>query len=262
MFVQEKIRTSSAYLRRKGIPRAGTGLSLEAGMDGLTAELSGLRAVRAADIPLFPQPRDKRRRERILSGYLGGQAVLAHEGRGYLHEGYFHRELAFPVRLFAAMGMIRVLFVVHLVSVAAAEEEEMVVLVEDHLDLTGGSPLRGAIDAGGRPVPDPSLNCSRGLREQAERLAGVHGLKHMSGVLAMLPGPLDPTPAELRMLAALGADYYAFTPAAEVAVARGLGLETGIVGLVGSRAGWGEGSRALVRDLFAEAAAPPAAEKH
>ena len=63
------------------------------------------------------------------------------------------------------------------------------------------------------------------------------------------------------MLSALGADYCAFSPAAEIAVARSLGLETAILGLTGSRAGWGEGPRILIRDLFAEAAAPPAAEE-
>jgi purine-nucleoside phosphorylase len=260
VFVQEKVRTSSAWLQRKGVPRAGTGLSLEAGMDGFTGELSGLRAVRAAAVPNFAKPRERARRERILSGYLGDQVVLVHEGRGYLYEGYFHRELAFPIRLFAAMGVRRMLFAVGLVPLAPAGEDRRVVLVEDHLDLTAGSPLRGAVDAGERPEPDPSLNCSGGLREKAERLAGVHGLKHETGVLAMLPGPLDPTPAERRMLTALGAGYYAFSPAAEIAVARSLGLETVIVGLTGSRAGWGEGSRTLIRDLFAEAATPPAAE--
>jgi purine-nucleoside phosphorylase len=260
VFFQEKVRASSAYLRRKGVPVPGAGLSLEAGMDGFTAELSGLRALRAADIPHFPPTRDRMRRERILSGHLGDHSVLVHEGRGSLHEGYFHRELAFPVRLFADMGVRRMLFAVRLSPVSGSGEEGGVVVVEDHLDLTAGSPLRGAAEADGTSEPDPSLDCSRRLRENVERLAGVHGQKIAAGVLALLPGPLEPTPAERRMLSAMGADYHAFSPAAEIAVARSLGMETIILGLTGSRKGWGEGPRSLIRELLAETSALPYAE--
>jgi len=262
MFVEEKVRRSSSYLGRKGFPVTSTGLSLEAGMDGFTGELSGLRALRTDDIPNFAPTRDKRRRERLLSGHLGDQPVLVHEGRGSLHEGYFHRELAFPVRLFAGMGVRTMLFAVRLSPVAGTGEEGGVVVVEDHLDLTAGSPLRGAVDTGGRSEPDPSLDCSRRLRERAQRLAAAHGQKIDAGVLALLPGPLEPTPAERRMLSVLGADYHAFSPAAEIAVARSLGMETVILGLTGSRAGWGEGPRSLIRELLSETSAPPSEQEH
>lgn len=262
MFVQSRIRASTVFLLKKGIAPADAGLSLEAGMKGFSGELGDLKILRVADIPNFPETHLEGRRERILGGTLLGRAVLVHEGRGHLHEGYFHRELAYPVRVFAALGVGRMVFVATVVPLEEENGSRKVVVVEDHMDLTGGSPLRGETVAGKVREPDPSLCHSASLGRKAVELAEEYGLQPLRGVLALLPGPLEPTRAERGMVRAMGANFFGFSPAAELAVARSLGVETVVIGLLSRTGGkkgqvqeeaWGAEHLALVRSLLAVA---------
>jgi len=261
VFVEKKTRNAVDFLRRKGVPHTGKGLSVEAGMAGFSNELAGLRVVRAGDVPRFPQPLVPKRREVLLWGYLDDEAVVVQEGRGYLYEGYFHREIAFPLRVFAALGMKRMILVASMEPLGERWEQGRFFVVEDHIDLTGGNPLRGALTGEGLRGLDSSRIYSTELKEQALALAQERGLSHGSGVMALLPGPAGPTPAERSMLRTLGADVFSLSLAAETMMALHLGMEIAVLGLVGAKGapgsggsrsnGWGEGSLKYVRDLLA-----------
>lgn len=241
MFVEQKTREAVDFLHRRGVAEAEKGLSLDIGMGGFSQELSRLTTVPAREIPYFPLTISPGRREMLLFGTLDGEKVIVQEGRGCLYEGYFHRELAFPIRVLASMGLKRMILVAVVVTVRPEWETGEIIVVEDHIDLTGGSPIRGYLPEEETISRDMSKAYSAELREKSHLTARRCGLTLRSAVMAYVQGPSGPTPAEGRMLATMGADVLSASLAAEVMMAVHLGLEIVVLGLITSLAEKGRG---------------------
>src|SRR5699024_6026471 len=111
-----------------------------------------------------------------------------------------------------------------------------VVLLSDHLNLTGRSPLSGAVFVDLVDAYSPRLRSAA-----ADALVAATGSRPAEGVYAAMPGPQYETPAEIRMLRALGADLVGMSTVPEVVAARGLGLEVLAACLVTNLAAAGTG---------------------
>ena len=262
MFVEKKVDEAVDYLRRGGARNISKALWLASGMAGFSNELSSLTVTPLIKIPHYPRSLAAPRRETLLFGSLAGEDVIIQEGRRFLYEGYFHRELAFPIRVFAALGLRRLLFVTFLLSLRPEDEEGDMVLLKDHIDLTGGSPVKGISPPEGKDYPlDMTEPYSAPLGEEAMRLADESGRRLSPGTAALWTGPEGPTAAEARMLTSFGADFLAPTLAAEVVMARFFGIEVVALGVVtGSWSGkeegrgaesWNVGHLEFVRAFFA-----------
>jgi purine-nucleoside phosphorylase len=106
------------------------------------------------------------------------------------------------------------------------------VLVADHLNLTGLNPLRGEPPAEWGPrFPDLTNAYDSGLRALLERHAAALGIDLREGVYAGLAGPSYETPAEVRMLRALGADVVGMSTVLEVIAARHMGVRCACISL-------------------------------
>ncbi len=145
----------------------------------------------------------------------GGRAALVFLGRTHLYEGLGVDAVAHTVRTAAAAGCTRVVLTNGCGGLNPAWGPGTVVLIADHLNLTGRSPLRGA-----QFVDLTDLYSSR-LRALAREVDPTLP----DGVYAQLPGPHYETPAEIRMLGALGADLVGMSTALEAIAARAAGLE-------------------------------------
>jgi purine-nucleoside phosphorylase len=264
VLVERKVEEAVRYLRRKGVRGASKGLLLESGMGGFSNELSRLTVVPQAKIPHFPRSLIPGRGGVLLSGELGVGEVIIQEGRAYLYEGYFHRELAFPLRVLGALGMRKLLLVTWVRALDPERETSPMILVEDHLNLSGGSPLRGLMPGEGENFPlETGGTYSVPLRKKARSLAREKGLSLDEGIMALLPGPENPTPAESRMLDRLGAHVFSTALAPEISMSRFLGFEIAVIGLfhepphgragVPAGEGWGmvhlDFLRSLLEDL-------------
>lgn len=97
-------------------------------------------------------------------------------------------------------------------------------LITDHLNLTGRSPLVGPVGEGEQRFPDMSAAYDPDLRALAREVARANGLTLHEGVYAGLLGPSFETPAEIRMLATLGADAVGMSTVLEVIAARARGM--------------------------------------
>jgi purine-nucleoside phosphorylase len=106
------------------------------------------------------------------------------------------------------------------------------VLIDDHLNLTWQNPLAGAVEPGDLRFPDLSAPYSRRLQALMRDAAVAAGVELTSGVYAGLLGPSYETPAEVRMLASLGADVTGMSTVPEAIVAAALGVEIVAVSLV------------------------------
>lgn len=161
----------------------------------------------------------------ILCGTLGGRRVLVLSGRLHLYEGHNLGVVTRALRHVLTTGPRLVI----LTNAAGAIQREFrpgeLMLIADHLNLSGGSPLEGAHDpADGPRFPDMSNVWSVAARRAFRSVADERGVTLREGVYAMLRGPQYETPAEVRMLRLLGADAVGMStvPEAIVTAARGI----------------------------------------
>jgi purine-nucleoside phosphorylase len=164
---------------------------------------------------------------------LPGRVVLYFRGRIHAYQGYTPAHVVFPVRLASLLGAKTLLMTNASGGIRADWPAGTLALISDHLNLTGLSPLTGSppVEWGPRfpdmaDAYDPVLRAL--AKEQAERL----GFALVEGVYAGLLGPSYETPAEVRMLRALGADLAGMSTVLEVIAARHLGMRCLALSLV------------------------------
>ncbi|HLE85515.1 MAG TPA: purine-nucleoside phosphorylase [Thermoanaerobaculia bacterium] len=174
--------------------------------------------------------------------------VLYLRGRLHAYQGYDPLQTVFPIRLAALLGARTLVMTNAAGGLTGGLEAGQLVLVRDHLNLTGLSPLRGRLPAAWGPLfPDLSQAYDRRLRRLALARAADLGLALGEGVYAGVAGPSYETPAEVRMLALLGADLVGMSTVLEVIAARHMGLSCLVFSLV-SNLGAGVADQPLDHD--------------
>jgi purine-nucleoside phosphorylase len=147
------------------------------------------------------------------------------QGRVHLYEGYSAKDVAFPIRVFARMGVKAVV----LTNAAGGIKREFVqgqlVVIKDHINLQGVSPLTGPNDERFGPrFPDMTVAYDRRFREMTIGEGNRNHIALYEGVYAALPGPSYETPAEIRYLRTIGADLVGMSTVLEVIAARHCGM--------------------------------------
>lgn len=210
--------------RRTGGARPRVGLVLGSGLGGLADRFEESVAIPYALLPGFPRPGVEGHAGVLVSGRLGGVPAVALRGRAHLYEGHPAWRAAFPVRVLAALG-IRSLF---LSNAAGAVNPDFapgeLMAIRDHINLTGRNPLEGPVVRGDPRFPDLTEAWDPALREALREASRTTGVPLREGVYAAMLGPSFETPAEIRMLAALGADAVGMSTVPELITARALGV--------------------------------------
>jgi purine-nucleoside phosphorylase len=168
---------------------------------------------------------------------LPDRRVLYLRGRLHAYQGYSPHQAVFPVRLAAQLGA-RVLILTNASGALHPERRPgELALVGDHLNLTGMNPLCGELPPEWGPrFPDLSGAYDPRLAALARRLAAEQGLALGDAVYAGLLGPSYETPAEVRMLRAMGADLAGMSTVMEVIAARQMGVRCLALSLVANAA--------------------------
>ncbi len=254
----EQARVAARDLaRRTGAPGhdvlvvLGTGLSAVA--EGLGATGPGLDL---ATLPWFQRPSAPGHSGSTWSLPLAGRQVLVSAGRLHLYEGHDAHAVAHLVRTAVAAGCRTVILTNAAGGLRAGWTPGTVVLIADHLNLTGASPLTGvpATHAEGHPfvnLVDAWSPRLRGLARQVEPALP-------EGVYAQVVGPHLETPAEVAMLRTLGADLVGMSTAIEAIAARHLGVEVLGLSVLTNAAGSDEAGPVGVEEIVtvAQRAAP------
>ena len=197
---------------------------LGSGLGGLAKKINDSVRVPFADIPGFPAVTVSGHEGAVIAGSLGGREIVALSGRFHMYEGHPAALAAFPVRVFHALG-VRQLFVSNAaggISPKLAVGDLM--MISDHLNLTGTNPLLGAAQQGDTRFPDMTDAYDPGLRRVLRTTAESLDIPLREGVYAGLLGPSYETPSEVKMLRLLGADAVGMSTVPEVIVARALGM--------------------------------------
>lgn len=197
---------------------------LGSGLGAMASQVTDPVVIPYARIPGFPPPTVEGHRGELLCGTLGGKTVLMQNGRFHCFEGHDADTAALPARVFATLG-IRTLLLTNAAGGARRTfRPGTLMLLADHLNLTGQNPLRGEVLDGEIRFPDMSEPYDRRLRDLAHRVALAQGTSLEEGVYAGLLGPNYETPAEVRMLERLGADAIGMSTVLEVIAARARGM--------------------------------------
>jgi len=153
----------------------------------------------------------------------GGRRVLVFLGRVHAYEGHDPDVVVHGVRAACRAGCDVVVLTNASGGIRSGLAVGQPVLIADHLNLTGRSPLAGSSPPTGLPSRFVDLSDLYASRLRALARTVDPGLTE--GVYAALPGPHYETPAEVRMLAGLGADLVGMSTAWEAIAARHLGAE-------------------------------------
>ena len=214
----------AAVQERMGGLAPRVGIVLGSGLAALADVVEGAAAVPYADVPGMPQPTVPGHRAEFVAGRLGGVPVILQRGRLHLYEGHSPETAVFPVRLMAALGIETLIVTNAAGGIRPAMRPPALMLITDHLNLTGRSPLVGPSSPGEQRFPDMSAAYDPDLLSRAREIARAAGLTVHEGVYAGLLGPSFETPAEIRMFATLGADAVGMSTVLEVIAARARGV--------------------------------------
>jgi len=244
----------SAVRERTGIqPRVG--IVLGSGLGGLADELDEPIAIPFEDLPGWPVATAPGHAGRLLLGSLAGVPVVMLQGRFHVYEGNDPGLVVQPVLLFKALGASIVVLTNAAGGVDPAFGPGTLMVISDHLNLTGRTPLLGQnADEYGARFVDLTEVWDGALRAGLRAAGAAEGVDLAEGIYAGLLGPSYETPAEVRMLRTLGADAVGMSTVLEAIAARWVGLRVCGVSLV-TNPGAGYTGQPLTHEEVLEAAA-------
>jgi len=200
-------------------------LVLGSGLGAFADEFDGATKIPYAEIPHFPRSTAIGHAGNLVIGSVGAIPVAGMQGRVHLYEGYSVKDVTFPIRVFARMGVKAVV----LTNAAGGIKREFVqgrlIVISDHINLQGVNPLSGPNDERfGLRFPDLTVAYDRRFRAMAVGEGNRLAIGMYEGVYAALAGPSYETPAEIRYLRAIGADLVGMSTVPEAIAARHSGM--------------------------------------
>ncbi len=221
-----QVEECSEFLGRKWHTAPEWGVILGTGMGLLAGRMAEAGSLPYEDLPHYPRATSPSHQGRLSWGLLAGSQALLCQGRLHAYEGYSLRQVTFPVRVMAALGIKKLILTNAAGGINPLFRAGELMLIRDHLNLLGDSPLVGEnIDAWGPRFPDLSRVYDRKLMQTAEEVALKKGLILRQGVYAAVKGPHLETPAEIRFLRLIGADAVGMSTAPEAICAVHAGLQ-------------------------------------
>ena len=225
------------FLKRRWAGEPRVGIVLGSGLGSVAARLSKAVRIPYHAIPNFPVPTAEGHAGMLHAGDWRGVPVVILEGRLHLYEGWRPDEIAFPVRVLALAGIECFVLTCAAGGIAGRALSGRLMILSDHLNLQGANVLAGAHEPGwGRRFVDFSETYDRKLRALARQSARRSGIGAFEGVYAAVVGPSYETPAEIRALAALGADAVGMSTVPEAMALHALGLPVLAVASITNRA--------------------------
>lgn len=237
MTMEKYMQSAAAVKERIGDMRIEALLILGSGLGGLASAVEDAIEIPYSDIPNFAQSTAPGHSGKLVCGKLGGKQVAVMAGRMHYYEGYSYEQVTLPVRVAKLLGADKLIVTNASGGINTDYKPGDLMLIADHIKLSGESPLRGEnLEEFGPRFPDMTYAYSKRLRELAKACAMDLGISLREGVYYYAMGPQYETPAEIRAMRALGADAVGMSTAPEAIVAAHCGMETLGISLVSNMA--------------------------
>lgn len=213
--------------------RAKIGVVLGSGLSEAVENLHGAKALDFGEIPGLPEPSTEGHRGALVHGTMNSIPVLALCGRIHMYEERPNAEVAAGIRLLSMLGVHTLLVTSAVGSIDPETIPGHMVLVEDHINVSGRNVLAGPHDPRFGPrFPDVSQAYDPVLTAAIEETAQVVGLRARRGLLVQFLGPTYETPAEVRLAAQMGGAVVSMSMVPDVVVARQRGMRVAGIGCV------------------------------
>lgn len=218
--LRQMLQDSLAYLRQQIEWNPCVAVVLGSGLQRIAEACELEYAVPYGEIPHMPRSTAPGHRGQLLLGTWSGVPVAILQGRVHYYEGYSMQQVAYGVRLLRALGVRTLVLTNAAGALNPLFRRGDVMLIADHINLMGDSPLIGPNDdALGPRFPDMSDPYPERLRTIARTVAIENGTLLREGVLVAVHGPNLETKAEYRFLRAIGADAVGMSTVPETIVA-------------------------------------------
>ena len=220
-----RAEAAAKFIRAKTKLHPQIAIVLGSGLGAFADKLESATRIPYARIPNFPRSTAIGHAGQLVVGKSATVAVAAMQGRVHLYEGYSPAEVAFPMRVFARLGIVAAILTCAAGGIAGSLEPGDLVILRDHINLLGRNPLTGPNDDRFGPrFPDMSEAYCKSFRTIALEEERRLGIEAHEGVYAAVPGPSYETPAEIRYLRTIGADLVGMSTVPEVIAARHMGI--------------------------------------
>ncbi len=223
---QQAVEAAVAFIRSRIAEPPEVLIQLGTGLGELAKAMQVECTLAYEEIPHFPRSTVTSHAGNLVFGTLAGKRTAILQGRFHYYEGYSAREVAFPIRVLALLGVTTAIITNASGGLNPTFRPGTLMVFSDHINQLGDNPLRGPnIDAWGERFPDLSTPYDPQLRQLALQLAARLGLSEVaSGTYVCIPGPSLETPAETRFLRMIGADAVGMSSVPEILVALHAGL--------------------------------------
>ncbi len=240
----ENAKEAADFIRSKYEKQIKVALVLGSGLGAFGEEVENAVRISYEEIPHFALSTVEGHAGQLILGEVAGVSVAVQQGRFHYYEGYEMNEVTFPVRVFGVLGIKNLILTNAAGSVDTDFKQGTLMLIRDHINLIGVSPLRGRNDERfGARFPDMTevysldyqeiaLAEARAMADEKMRTDELRTGKKQDkprilrrGVYCALSGPSYETPTEIRMLRMLGADAVGMSTVPEAIVARQMGIK-------------------------------------
>ena len=226
------------------------GMVLGSGLGGVVAELEELRELPYSSIPGFVVPSVVGHAGSLCVGNLEGLSIVVLRGRVHLYEGFTGAQAVHGVRVLARAGAEAILLTNSAGGIKPGLQVGDLMAITDHINLSGRNPLLGPNEDGLGPRFPDLTRCWDADITAALLSAGKRARFELKeGIYASVLGPSYETPAEIRMMATMGADVVGMSTVPEAIAIRHMGTRVAGVSLVSNAAaGMGGAEQVLSHD--------------
>ncbi|PKL26404.1 MAG: purine-nucleoside phosphorylase [Spirochaetae bacterium HGW-Spirochaetae-3] len=231
------VKAAADYVRARAKRVPSIALMLGSGLGGLAKEVQDTVCIPYGDIPGFPVSTAPGHAGVLTAGRLQDRDVIVMGGRFHHYEGYGMEDIAFPVRVMRDLGVETLILTNAAGGVNTSFKPGDLMVITDHINMTGQNPLRGANDESlGPRFPDMGGLYDKRLNGILRKVAEERSIDCRSGVYAWMTGPSFETPAEIRMLRVLGADAVGMSTVPEAITAHHCGIRVAGVSCISNMA--------------------------
>jgi purine-nucleoside phosphorylase len=226
MAYYDDVKEAAAAIRSRVPEVPGIAVVLGSGLGDFAASLQHAVSMPYGELPHWPASGVIGHDGKLVVGTARGRTVAALAGRCHAYEGHDLQRVTFAVRALGLLGVKTLVLTNAAGGVNTPFSEGALMVIDDHLNLTGSNPLVGPNDDRfGARFPDMTEVYSKRLRRIADEAGSALGVQLRHGVYAGLMGPSYETPAEIRYLRTIGADAVGMSTVPEAIAARHMGIE-------------------------------------
>lgn len=223
-YTNDQYREAAAYLAARITGNPKTGIILGSGLGSLADRIEEATVIPYSEIPHFMHSTATGHKGNLICGKLGGQTVLAMQGRFHYYEGYTMQQVTFPIRIMKLIGIENLLVSNAAGGINSTFKVGDLMIIRDHINMLPNPLIGPNNELFGTRFPDMTRAYDRDFIRYVEEIAVSRGIILKKGVYVGLTGPSFETPSEYAFYGRVGGDAIGMSTVPEVIVARHAGL--------------------------------------